>query len=90
MSDVFGPGMTGTVEPIGVCAQALSTITPAKAIEAYDFIVRHPFTNRMGGMRSPSDNAGQKERRRGDRRRKPLAFLRDQPPVYRSKLAMQL
>jgi hypothetical protein len=31
--------MTGTVEPIGVCAQALSTITPAKAIEAYDFIV---------------------------------------------------
>jgi hypothetical protein len=42
--------MTGTVEPIGVCAQALTTITPAKAIEAYDFIVRHPFTNRMGGM----------------------------------------
>jgi hypothetical protein len=40
---VFGPGITGTVDPIGVCTQALSTITPAKAIKAYDFIVASPL-----------------------------------------------
>jgi hypothetical protein len=42
-SDVFGPGITGTVDPIGVCTQALSTITPAKAIKAYNFIVASPL-----------------------------------------------